>query len=199
MKNVVHFFCLLILLLPKPITLRWHANRESDLAGYNLYYGYRPSQYIKKIDVGLWTQVTFSDLHADTDYFFSVTAYDMSGNESDFSKELRVRSRQVDDDTTRNSSNVYSANFPNPFNPIRESTRIHYTLTNPANVTLKIFNIRGELVRTIAEHQTQHTGDHDDDAWDGRDDAGNYVQNGAYICEVQMAKRREYFKIIVLK
>lgn len=59
----------------------------SDLAGYKLYYGTKTRRYTKSIDVGNVRSYTVLDLAAGTNYFFAVTAYDTSGNESEFSDE----------------------------------------------------------------------------------------------------------------
>ena len=47
-------------------------------------------------------------------------------------------------------------NFPNPFNPV---TSIEFTLSKPANATLKVFNLRGEQVAILLEKHLS-TGTH---------------------------------------
>lgn len=68
----------------------WDANQETDLGGYNVYFGASSGQYGAPIDVGLATSYQTSDLEGGTTYFVVVTAYDTSGNESDFSDEASV-------------------------------------------------------------------------------------------------------------
>jgi hypothetical protein len=70
------------------LTLAWDPNTEDDLAGYNVYYGIQSGDYDSVIDVGNVIQYMVSDLEPDTQYYFVVTAYDTSGNESDFSEEV---------------------------------------------------------------------------------------------------------------
>jgi len=69
-------------------TVSYDANIEPDLAGYNIYYGKRSSAYDKKVDVGNKTSVVINSLEDGETYFFAVTAYDVSGNESLFSAEV---------------------------------------------------------------------------------------------------------------
>ena len=66
----------------------WDANAESDLAGYKLYYGPESSNYTKTIDVGDTTAYQVNNLTVGETYFFVVTAYDSSGNESAPSTEV---------------------------------------------------------------------------------------------------------------
>ncbi len=73
------------------------------------------------------------------------------------------------------SSFALRQNYPNPFNP---STRIVYAVPNAAFVSLKVYNILGQVVATLVEggvDQGQHQV-----VWDGRDDAGKAVASGMY-------------------
>ena len=70
------------------LTVAWDPNTEDDLAGYSVYYGIQSVNYDSVIDVGNAVQYTVSNLEPETQYYFSVTAYDTSGNESDFSEEV---------------------------------------------------------------------------------------------------------------
>ncbi len=69
------------------ITLLWDPNTESDLAGYKMYYGMASGKYGSPIVVGKNTTYTFAGLPPGT-YFFAVTAYSTSGQESGFSNEV---------------------------------------------------------------------------------------------------------------
>lgn len=69
------------------VTLSWDANTESDLSGYNVYFGTAAGSYGDPVNVGNTTRHTLSDL-ADGTYYFTVTALDTSNNESVFSREI---------------------------------------------------------------------------------------------------------------
>ena len=70
------------------LTLAWDPNTENDLAGYNIYYGTGSSDYNFVIDVGNVTDYTVTDLEPETQYYFAMTAYDTSLNESNLSVEV---------------------------------------------------------------------------------------------------------------
>jgi hypothetical protein len=79
---------------PTNVTLSWDApttNADgtplSDLAGYRLYWGTSSRSYSRQVDVGKVTTYTLSSLTTGK-YYFGVTAYDFSGNESDYSGEV---------------------------------------------------------------------------------------------------------------
>jgi hypothetical protein len=75
-------------------TLTWDAPTTNadgtpltDLAGYNLYYGTSSGNYTVTIDVGNVTTYGIDGFPPGT-YYFVLTAYDISGNESDYSTEI---------------------------------------------------------------------------------------------------------------
>src|SRR6266850_5823168 len=68
------------------VNLSWSPNTDTDLAGYKVYYGTTSGTYETPVNVGSVSTYTLTGLNAAT-YFFAVTAYDASGNESGFSNE----------------------------------------------------------------------------------------------------------------
>lgn len=69
----------------------------------------------------------------------------------------------------------FNGNYPNPFNPI---TTFSYSLANESKVDLKIFNIKGQKIKTLV-HDRQIAGLHQI-TWDGTDDNGKHVSTGIY-------------------
>ncbi len=70
------------------IKLAWDPNTEPDMSGYKLYYGTSPRDYGSSVDLGMTTTYTVPDLTPGVTYYFSVTAYDTSHNESTYSNEV---------------------------------------------------------------------------------------------------------------
>ncbi len=69
------------------ITLAWDGS--SGAAGYKLYYGITPGPpYSASVDIGNVTTYLLSGLDSNTLYYFAVTAYSSSGEETTFSNEV---------------------------------------------------------------------------------------------------------------
>ena len=86
-------------------------------------------------------------------------------------------------------------NFPNPFNP---ATTIQYALPLAADVELTVYNVVGQVVRTlVAEHQGagRYTVE-----WDATDDRGHSVSAGLYLYRLQAGGEfAEVKKMLLLK
>ena len=105
----------------------------------------------------------------------------------------------IDDDSQDDSPIVakgYALNqaYPNPFNP---STTISYEVGRTGNATLKVFNLRGELIRILKEGW--HFNGRHQVSWDGKDNSGMQVPSGTYIyrlssAEVSFSKRVTFMK-----
>ena len=70
--------------------------------------------------------------------------------------------------------------YPNPFNP---ETNIRFILPKEKPVILKIYNIRGQLVKTLIEKKLP-AGEHVVH-WDGRDDANRQIPTGIYFLRMR--------------
>src|SRR5690348_12550098 len=70
------------------VALAWDPSPDSNVAGYNVYYGTASHSYQAQVPVGTNVTATVSGLSDGTTYYFSVTAVDAAGIESDFSAEL---------------------------------------------------------------------------------------------------------------
>jgi hypothetical protein len=71
-------------------TVSWNANTEADLAGYRIYVGTRSGSYgfAGPFEVTNSTSFTIPNLPTGTTYYFAVSAFDKSGNESAKSAEV---------------------------------------------------------------------------------------------------------------
>ena len=68
--------------------------------------------------------------------------------------------------------------YPNPFNP---QTTAYFNLKNDSKITLNVYNIKGEKIRTLV-NENFTVGEHHI-LWDGTDDNNNHVSSGIYFFE----------------
>ena len=86
------------------------------------------------------------------------------------------------------------SNYPNPFNP--ECT-ITYKLTHPTDVSLEIYDVYGNLIKSFQKQYTI-SGYHSI-IWDGKDNNGNEAPSGVYFYQL---KSKDFFitkKMILLR
>jgi hypothetical protein len=84
--------------------------------------------------------------------------------------------------------------YPNPFNP---TTTIPFNLVSSETVTLRIYDARGKLVRTL-RNETMPAGVHQA-VWDGRDDVGNQAATGVYFVRLVAGSQQMTKKVVMLK
>ena len=92
----------------------------------------------------------------------------------------------------------FNGNYPNPFNP---TTTFSYSLTGESKVALKLFNIKGQKIKTLI-NENQTAGIHQI-IWDGTDDHGKKVSTGIYFSHFDASDEGHDYtsvkKIILLK
>lgn len=107
-RGILVLFLALIFMIPSlvfglSIRVTWNPNTESDLAGYKVYYGTQSGVYGNPVDVGNVTTWNLDNVAEKTTYYFALTAYDTSGNESLKSEEASVT---TPDQTPPNAPNI---------------------------------------------------------------------------------------------
>jgi hypothetical protein len=70
------------------VALTWDKNEDLDTPGYMVHYGEESGNYIAKVDAGNSNSHTVTGLLTGRTYFFTVTTYDPSRNESGYSNEV---------------------------------------------------------------------------------------------------------------
>jgi hypothetical protein len=84
-------------------------------------------------------------------------------------------------------------NYPNPFNP---STVIEYELARPAHVTIEIYNVLGQKIKTLFDgFQSARAGRV---VWDATDDLGKGVSAGIYISSLTADNYRMNKKMLLV-
>jgi hypothetical protein len=85
-------------------------------------------------------------------------------------------------------------NAPNPFNP---TTTIRFDLAHDGQVELRIYNVSGRLVRTLANGPMERK--RHQVVWDGMDNAGVPVSSGIYFYRLETADFRDTRKMVILR
>ena len=85
-------------------------------------------------------------------------------------------------------------NYPNPFNP---TTKIQWAQDKPGRVDVRVFNVRGELVKTIADTwypKGEHTV-----AWNGETQSGGKASSGVYYVRSAVNGSKDVIKAVLTK
>lgn len=85
-------------------------------------------------------------------------------------------------------------NYPNPFNP---HTLISFYLPEGAAATLKIYNLKGQLIKTLIDARLS-AGEHSFE-WDGQNDEGKQVSAGIYLYRLQTPQQNITRKMVLSK
>ncbi len=92
------------------------------------------------------------------------------------------------------SNEINSYNYPNPFNP---ETRISYDITKKGNVTVDIYNLKGQKVKSLLSEK-QEAGMHNV-VWYGDNDSGKKVSSGTYLYRVKNGEEEVVKKMLLMK
>lgn len=114
----------------------------SDNSGNYTIKGLTPGSYKVSADAPGYNKGTSTS---------ASVSYDAVGNPVTTTTNLSISGVLGNDGgNVSNSPNTFAMeqNFPNPFNP---STTISYTMAQSSNVTLKIYNVIGQLVETLVD------------------------------------------------
>ncbi|MCH7974781.1 MAG: T9SS type A sorting domain-containing protein, partial [Bacteroidetes bacterium] len=171
------------------VELRWRTETEVN------NYGFDVERSADKLN---WEQLVFIEGHGNSN---SPKEYNYIDSDISNSGKFYYRLKQIDNDGTFEYSElvtVYvgipdhyslSQNYPNPFNP---ETRIDFALPEKQMISLKIYNILGELVKEIINEERE---------------AGNYtikfqsygLASGIYIYKLESPRFTAVKKMILLR
>ena len=116
-----------------------------------------------------------------------------SGGEEQFRIDSNLPTIVEEAETLPNQPEL-EQNFPNPFNP---GTTIRFELKEGSAVSVEVFDLTGQRVRTLADLGPLVAG-HYEVAWDGRDERGEAVASGVYLYALSAAGSRVVVRKMVL-
>ncbi|MFW5627772.1 MAG: C10 family peptidase [Candidatus Cloacimonadaceae bacterium] len=100
----------------------------------------------------------------------------------------------TDEDSTPAAITQLNGNYPNPFNP---ETNISFTLKEADLVSLDIYNLKGQLVKSLVKGEMP-SGEHTI-VWNGRDNSDREVASGVYFLRMNAGKYSSSRKMIMMK
>jgi hypothetical protein len=108
-------------------------------------------------------------------YTYICTVTDRVGNTSVIQHRFAVESAIL--------TMTQAFSYPNPFNPDEANATINFTLSKPAEVTVKVYDFAGDYVTTLASRQMFGATENGIE-WGGEAADGTDLANGAYICRI---------------
>ncbi|HOZ02085.1 MAG TPA: FlgD immunoglobulin-like domain containing protein [Candidatus Syntrophosphaera sp.] len=187
------------------VTLTWVTQTETGMAGYYIYRALNDQLSTAHMVSPLIDAVngsqqhiysyTDSDLYNDGTYFYWLESRDIDGNNHFFGPISIIYD---------NSGEYYNpeiplltelkAVYPNPFNP---TAFIPFSLAATNDVSFKIYNNRGQIVRDI-NLGSKIPGEYRI-TWDGTDNNGQTLANGVYYIRMSAGKDSFQRKAVLLK
>ena len=92
--------------------------------------------------------------------------------------------------------NFLGDNYPNPFNP---TTTIEYSIREKGHVSLKIYNVSGQLLKTLVDGFQEPSNGTVKVKWNGLSDSGESVSSGVYFYKLVSGNYSKTKKMVLLK
>lgn len=122
--------------------------------------------------------ITFESTLTDAgDYPYVLRIIDRVGNYTEYTGTLTYNKIEEISD---------AHNYPNPFDPDREDTTIRFILSEPGDISCRIYDFNGDLVSIVQRNDTWTKG-LVEFKWGGTNDNGKKVANGTYFAEIQVS------------
>jgi len=179
------------------VILKWRTESEIGSLGFNVHRSRDREGVYLKVNLelipayGVSTnpqEYTYTDdqVEARQTYYYKLEQVDTSGQSAYYGPIMVfVEGRVVPDEF------VLQQNYPNPFN---STTKISYGLPEQSHVLLQLFNVPGEVVRTLVNAE-QDAGVYEME-WDGADTQGRYLSSGIYFCKLDAGAFRQVKKMV---
>lgn len=176
------------------VALRWQTSREFQTCGFNVYRSETMTGEFEQINDTIIKSSTpanyrYSDsrIRKGARYFYALADVAIDGTITHHAPiQVQVPGPP--------HGYFLSQCYPNPFNP---TTRIQYTIPGSDWVQLRIFDVKGQLVRMLI-NTIQAAGDHTV-FWDGTNDLDQPVASGTYIYDIHVSDFKATGKMILTR
>lgn len=175
------------------ISINWTTQSESNLIGYHIHRAETANlesavningTIIPALNSPLVNNYDFNDdeIEDQTTYYYWLQSVEFTN--SNFYGPIKVSIDFSDEDNNIEDillGNKLFSNYPNPFNP---STTISFSLAEPKDITIEIFNLKGQKIKTIFSGYVSEINVKHNVVWNGDDNKGNKVSSGIYFAKV---------------
>lgn len=171
------------------VRLEWEIGFAEGLEGFNVYRAKGASGEFTRLNnelISIEKEYTYLDnrIRPGVSYAYHIGAVDSDGEFFSPTLSVNVPSWET----------TLDQNYPNPFNP---STIIPFSLAAPSPVSLTIYNVKGQRVKTLL-NETKDFGRYKIN-WDGKNDHGLRVSSGVYYYRLEAGKHVFTKKLVLLK
>ena len=185
--------------------ISWDTESETGVNGFYIYRGDSLelesatliSELVEATNSSLTHTYHFIDesLNEDGTYYYWLNVCDLNAHSTYYGPIILCYVHEEEDITPETSlvTKLRGA-FPNPFNP---GTNICFELAEPGEVAVRIYNIRGQLVRSFAP--TRYEAGVWSIAWNGKDNGGREVSSGIYHIRMISGKKSFTSKALLMK
>ncbi len=178
------------------VNLTWNKPVDSDFQYFAVYRGTTPGFTPSGTPLATTPEPLYTDaaVTVGNTYYYKLTAFDFSGNESQASNEVSSVVTSVGDEAGIPTEFALRQNHPNPFNP---STVIRYQLPAAAHVKISVYNTLGSLVAVLVDRE-QDAGYYNI-TFNGHDNAGNTLATGLYLYKKEAGSFTAIKKMMFVK
>jgi subtilisin family serine protease len=188
-----------------PFTFRWRVapDPNADVVTYRLRIVHTATSSVVFDATTSDTTLSFPGyLSPNAKYFWYVSASDPGGHERESRDRYTLGAGlSTGVEVVPPASGVVL--YPNRPNPVRASTQIPFAIgpsvSGRADVTLRIYDASGRLVRTLIEHEQDGLPAVRFQSWDGLDEKRHRVASGIYYYRLTVSGRDFSRRMVVLR
>jgi len=189
------------------VIIRWRTETEVNNIGFRVYRSEEKDGNYTRIAfvsgagnsaMPIDYQFTDKGVEAGKTYFYYLEDIDIAGEKSRF-EIIKVVVPSAKPVETIPKEFRLLQNYPNPFNP---ETWLPYELAADATITIRIYNVNGQLVRQFSLGK-QKAGRYVDKRkaayWDGKDQTGKAVTSGLYFYTLKAGDFQATRRMVIVK
>jgi hypothetical protein len=145
--------------------------------------------YILALQVGEYDVTATASLY----YPRTITGIVVTPNQNT-TLNINMESVATEDELIPVTVTALNGNYPNPFNP---ETTISYSIKENCAVSLEIYNLKGQIVRTLVKHD-ENPGNYSV-LFNGYDDRGQALSSGIYLYRLKAGSYTSTRKMMLME